>query len=467
MEAVQDKGKSREGDSIESSSLTYTETTDAILQFLEITFHTVLYMRNVYPPEVFKLHKFYSLPVYRSRHPGLNEYITGILASIRHELEQSKLKKIILVISSFSTGAALERYIFEVEFLLAQIRKSDRDLSIRDNLTFTEVSLCFKSLLLKLGVLDSSLEDVAPLQNDLTFAVVLEMQDGTKPGALPSGSESNRSDEGAWVPAQMNSTVSTNASGSDQASNKTISELRARRTDRRPQESSRNHQDAIILPVRSFDSGVINLMLYVEDNPDAKSSLRGGSTKIVEGSRHQGNKDLRRRELRGPALANATTAQLDDMNLNLEQKETHDQADIEEAILRDGSSKQSSVHQSKRAARKRRKQASTTNDPASASLDAPPSGLDRHQTRKHSDEKRRSTAAESRAKENKSRPDSDDLSTPSESESRSDTSERSRSSGDAHSDGTDSEDSIHSVGDFAGFGGAGAGRGGGGMTAGW
>lgn len=37
-------------DGIEDSELTYNETIDAIVQFLEAAFHTILYIRGVYPP---------------------------------------------------------------------------------------------------------------------------------------------------------------------------------------------------------------------------------------------------------------------------------------------------------------------------------------------------------------------------------------------------------------------------------
>lgn len=44
------KGKMREVDPLTDSSLTYNETIEAIVQFLEAAFHTILYMRGVYPP---------------------------------------------------------------------------------------------------------------------------------------------------------------------------------------------------------------------------------------------------------------------------------------------------------------------------------------------------------------------------------------------------------------------------------
>lgn len=48
--------------------------------------HTVLYVRRVYPAELFVRRKKYETPVYQSRHPGLNEYIAGAVKAMSDEL---------------------------------------------------------------------------------------------------------------------------------------------------------------------------------------------------------------------------------------------------------------------------------------------------------------------------------------------------------------------------------------------
>ena len=48
--------------------------------------HTVLYVRRVYPADVFIRRKKYNTPVFQSRHPGLNEYISGVVKAITDEL---------------------------------------------------------------------------------------------------------------------------------------------------------------------------------------------------------------------------------------------------------------------------------------------------------------------------------------------------------------------------------------------
>lgn len=199
--------------------------------------------------EIFKAHRLYSVPVFRSRHPGLNEYITGILAAIREELVQSRLKNVALVISSATSGEPLERYMFEFEFLLSHIRGGDRDLSIRDNLSFKEISLCFRGFLMKLGVLDAALEDIGGLKDDLTFAVLLEMKDGQRPG--PQGTDPHQPDEGPWVPADVRRPEQHVQTSSNEQM------PRAQRST--AAEGDQFDSDSLVLPVKSLDSGVINV----------------------------------------------------------------------------------------------------------------------------------------------------------------------------------------------------------------
>jgi mitotic spindle assembly checkpoint protein MAD2B len=43
-------------------------------------------VRQVYPADVFVRRKKYDTPVYQSRHPGLNEYISGAVNALREEI---------------------------------------------------------------------------------------------------------------------------------------------------------------------------------------------------------------------------------------------------------------------------------------------------------------------------------------------------------------------------------------------
>jgi mitotic spindle assembly checkpoint protein MAD2B len=51
-----------------------------------VAIHTILYVRQIYPADLFVRRKKYETPVYQSRHPGLNEYIAGAVKAIGDEL---------------------------------------------------------------------------------------------------------------------------------------------------------------------------------------------------------------------------------------------------------------------------------------------------------------------------------------------------------------------------------------------
>jgi hypothetical protein len=48
--------------------------------------HTILYVRGVYPADLFVRRKKYDTPVWQSRHPDLNKYIVGAIRAVRGEM---------------------------------------------------------------------------------------------------------------------------------------------------------------------------------------------------------------------------------------------------------------------------------------------------------------------------------------------------------------------------------------------
>lgn len=53
---------------------------------VEVAIHTILYTRQIYPADLFIRRKKYDTPVFQSRHPALNEYISGAVKAIGEEL---------------------------------------------------------------------------------------------------------------------------------------------------------------------------------------------------------------------------------------------------------------------------------------------------------------------------------------------------------------------------------------------
>ena len=54
---------------------------------VEVAVHTILYVRQIYPAELFVRRQKFNTPVFQSRHPALNEYISEAIKAVGDELE--------------------------------------------------------------------------------------------------------------------------------------------------------------------------------------------------------------------------------------------------------------------------------------------------------------------------------------------------------------------------------------------
>ncbi|KAK3812790.1 MAG: hypothetical protein J3R72DRAFT_63349 [Linnemannia gamsii] len=91
---------------------------DVIAEFLEVALHMILFVRGIYPPELFESTQKYSCPIKTARHPGLKNYIQQIVQSIRAELIQDTIHRICVVTLDPSTKP-IDRFVFEMSVLKA------------------------------------------------------------------------------------------------------------------------------------------------------------------------------------------------------------------------------------------------------------------------------------------------------------------------------------------------------------
>ena len=56
------------------------------LQLVEVAVHTILFVRRLYSVDMFTREKKLDAPVYQSRRPDLNEYISGAVKVVGEEL---------------------------------------------------------------------------------------------------------------------------------------------------------------------------------------------------------------------------------------------------------------------------------------------------------------------------------------------------------------------------------------------
>ena len=128
---------------------------DEICEFLECAIHNILYIRQVYPSNLFKKVKIYNVPVFKARHPALVQYIKNILESVKPLFTKSLVDKLCLVIcKDYKERQPLEQYSFSLKLF-------------KDYQPCTRASLetFLRSFLLKINIADSSFEPI-PVESE-------------------------------------------------------------------------------------------------------------------------------------------------------------------------------------------------------------------------------------------------------------------------------------------------------------
>ncbi|TEB38907.1 DNA-binding protein [Coprinellus micaceus] len=97
--------------------LTFNQAVAGISEFIEVAIHTILYVRQVYPPDLFIRRKKYDTPVFQSRHPALNEYISGAVKAVGEEMAQGTVEKVVVIVKN-KEQVALERFIFSIDNMI-------------------------------------------------------------------------------------------------------------------------------------------------------------------------------------------------------------------------------------------------------------------------------------------------------------------------------------------------------------
>jgi len=210
-------------------SLSFNQTARGIIEFVEVAIHTILYVRQIYPADLFVRRKKYDTPVFQSRHPALNEYISGAVKAIGEELVLGNVDKVVVVIKD-NKEIALERFIFSIRNMI-QVEPFEKDSSVQDAMSSTSLGQYFRSFLVKLNMIESQLGQLY-LGDNVSFAIVLELKDDKSP------SVTHGQDPPPWMPA---GTQHTTTGASD---------------------------DAELYMVRAVDTGIINLSLAVQESAE-------------------------------------------------------------------------------------------------------------------------------------------------------------------------------------------------------
>ncbi|CAE6432863.1 unnamed protein product [Rhizoctonia solani] len=231
---------------------------------LEVAIHTILFIRGVYPPDLFIRRRKWDAPVYQSRHPALNEYIAGAVGAVRDELLLGKVDKLVLVIKN-GQDVALERFIFSLQTVVqpgpSEMSRWNKDMvyvsppcrflahhtditavlllvlaRVQNSLPFLALPQHFRSFLVKLSLVEAQLGDLPP-DEDMSFGIFLELQDGASPSA------SKGTDPPPWIAAHPQHT------------------------------SAGTSDDAQLRVIRALETGVIDLALAIQESGEKLSGI--------------------------------------------------------------------------------------------------------------------------------------------------------------------------------------------------
>nr|GAT59030.1 predicted protein [Mycena chlorophos] len=171
--------------------LNYSQTVRGITEFIEVAIHSILYVRQVYPADLFIRRKKYDTPVFQSRHPGLNEYISKAVKAIGEQMLTGNLEKVAVVIKN-REQEALERFLFSVENMI-HIEDYDKKTGVQEALSASDLGQYFRGFLVKLNMIESSLGQL-PTGDETSFTITIEL----KADAVPVTKSQNPP---PWIPA--------------------------------------------------------------------------------------------------------------------------------------------------------------------------------------------------------------------------------------------------------------------------
>ncbi|KAJ3021969.1 MAD2 mitotic arrest deficient-like 2 [Thoreauomyces humboldtii] len=210
------------------------ELTVCIIDFLEVAIHQILFVRDVYPSEIFEKRRMYNVAVLMSRHPTLNEYIRNVLTTIKPELQKGQINKVLLILHAPPDATPVETFIFNIQPLasdLGGMMDNKTDFSV---IPLADIETHLRGFLLKISVCDSILQ---PNKPDTEFSILMEC--AQQPDSIST-----------WIPAEPSTRKAS--------------------------------KESTVIPMKTMDAGPLKMQLYVEENRAAKSTTHSQSRTDLE-----------------------------------------------------------------------------------------------------------------------------------------------------------------------------------------
>ncbi|XP_052857185.1 DNA polymerase zeta subunit 2 [Drosophila gunungcola] len=99
---------------------------DIHLEAIEVLLNHILYVRGIYPSQIFKKRRVYNTPVFVSIFPPLNNYLASILRSAREFLLRRELQCLVVIVYQ-KENEPLESYQLQMETLEGRGQSTTED----------------------------------------------------------------------------------------------------------------------------------------------------------------------------------------------------------------------------------------------------------------------------------------------------------------------------------------------------
>lgn len=175
---------------MEDSAEVVLPYTGAIAEFIEALIHQILYLREVYDPQIFERHKLYNVAVRKAIHPGVVAYISNLTRSLKGAIASGHISEVVILLLD-SNHRGIEKFVVELKVIAPCKRISP-----------AELQAALRGMVVKVSMMGAHLR---PLPPGSTFTVLACTRDGHDAAFIPedlwveegNGKEGSASAQGA------------------------------------------------------------------------------------------------------------------------------------------------------------------------------------------------------------------------------------------------------------------------------
>lgn len=102
------------------------DETAIYVEAIEVILNHLLYIRGVYPAQIFKKRRVYNTPVYIAAFPALNVYLGNVLRTVQHLLKDERQLRLEVIIYNEETECT-ESYMLDLQPVASQQQQLKQD----------------------------------------------------------------------------------------------------------------------------------------------------------------------------------------------------------------------------------------------------------------------------------------------------------------------------------------------------